>query len=385
MVRADENLARPTFRFSPEWRRTPSPDNFGPQIDARMTGVERRGDRIVVHSLQGGERNRYFANLKGRSFVDISGLTGLDNPADSRGFGFLDYDRDGWRDLALVNANQPLFSLYHNEMPAAGIKGGMIALRFVGGNRTPLPSKETAGRDGFGARVAVDLGNARIVREHRCGEGWSTQHSATMLVGVGDHDTIASVTVKWPSGRSVSTRDVPEGTLLTVYENPGDSPSGEPFTRHPYRVKQSPRPPQATNGNPVFPLRSLDDAAKPARLRAYTSFTTTCPSWNRDLPVWRTLKEAFSSDGIDLVAIPIDPADDDSRLAAYAQQSKPPARLVNIPPAKRAEAVVAYANALGQEPPLPSTVITDEAGHILSAQPGVPSISELRKLLEAAP
>jgi hypothetical protein len=34
MVRTDENLARPSFRFSPEWKRTRAPDSLGPQIDA---------------------------------------------------------------------------------------------------------------------------------------------------------------------------------------------------------------------------------------------------------------------------------------------------------------------------------------------------------------
>lgn len=237
MVRADNNLARPSFRFSPEWKRTPPPDNLGPQIDARLAGVERRGDRIWVHSLHGRERNRYFANLGGRSFVDASGLTGLDNPADSRGFAVLDYDRDGWQDLAMVNANQPLFNLYHNEMAAAGLDGGLIALRFVGGNRTAAPSDEYACRDGYGARVAVDLGDEKIVREHRCGEGWSSQNSPTMIVGIGARKTAASVMVRWPSGRTTTTPAVPEGTLLTAYENPADSPSGEAFTSEPYRIR----------------------------------------------------------------------------------------------------------------------------------------------------
>ena len=163
MVRADESLPR-TFRFSPEWKRTPAPDNLGPEIDARLAGVERHGDKFLVHSLHGHEQNRYFANRGGRSFEDLSGLSGLDNPADSRGFAILDYDRDGWLDVAMVNANQPLFNLYHNEMAAAGIKGGMIALRFVGGNRTPLPSKEYGCRDGYGARVTLD---AIMLQSHR--------------------------------------------------------------------------------------------------------------------------------------------------------------------------------------------------------------------------
>jgi hypothetical protein len=179
MLRTDENLSRRSFRFSPEWKRTPDPDNKGPEIDSRLEGVERHGEKLLVHSLHGNERNHYFANRGGHSFEDISGLSGVDNPADSRGFAVLDYDRDGWQDLALVNANEPLFNLYHNEMAAAGSKGGLIAIRFVGGNRSSQPSKEFACRDGYGARVAVELGDAKLVREHRCGDGWSTQNSAT--------------------------------------------------------------------------------------------------------------------------------------------------------------------------------------------------------------
>jgi enediyne biosynthesis protein E4 len=202
-----------------------------------LSGVERDGDKIRVHSLNGNERNRYFANHAGRSFADISGITGLDNPADSRGFAVLDYDRDGWQDVALVNANQPLFNLYHNEMPAAGFSGGMIALRFAGGNRTPGPSSEFTSRDGYGARIKVDLGDTRIIREHRCGDGWSTQNSPTMIVGIGSHTNVASITVTWPSGKTATARGVPAGTLLTVYENRADSPSKTSFLGSPYRPK----------------------------------------------------------------------------------------------------------------------------------------------------
>jgi hypothetical protein len=383
MVRADENLARPTFRFSPEWKRTPPPDNLGPEIDARLAGVERQGDKLVVHSLHGQERNRCFSNRGGRSFADISGISGLDNPADSRGFAVLDYDRDGWLDVALVNANQPLFNLYHNAMPAAGVRGGMIALRFVGGNRTAQPSKEYACRDGFGARVTVDLGDTRIVREHRCGEGWSTQNSPTMMVGIGSHPTAVSVTVRWPSGKTSVTRAVPEGTLLTVYENPADLPSGEVFANRPYRVKAMP-PPARTRTLPVFPVRALDGSAKAARLRVYATFTTTAPAVTAALPRWARLKEQCGADGVDLVAVPIDEADDNGKLGAFAKQWKPSLRLINLAPAKRAEASAAFAKVLGETPPVPSTVITDEAGHVLSAQAGVPSVSVLRKLLPAA-
>jgi hypothetical protein len=225
----------------------------------------------------------------------------------------------------------------------------------------------------------VDLGDMKIVREHRCGEGWSTQNSATMKVGIGSHATVASVSVRWPSGKTCSTQAVPEGTLLTVYENPADSPSGKAFTRKPYRVQQTP-PPARTSLRPVFAIRALDTSTKPARLRVYTTFTTSSPSNTADLPALRRLKEELNSEGIDIIAVTIDEADDNTKLAAFAKQWKPTSRLVNLAPSKRAEAVAAFARALGQDPALPSTVITDDSGYILSAYTGLPSISGLRKI-----
>lgn len=240
-VRSDSNLARQSFRFSPEWKRTPPPDNLGPQIDTRLGGVDRQGEKLLVHSLNGNERNHFFSNRGGRSFVDASALSGLDNPADSRGFALLDYDRDGWQDVALVNANQPLFNLYHNEMAAAGLSGGMIAIRFVGGNNTPVASKEYSARDAYGARVTADLGDTKLIREHRCGDGWSTQNSSTMMIGIGGRSAVSLLTVKWPSGKSTRLQNIPEGTLLTLFENPKDSPTGASFVATTYRVKSRAR------------------------------------------------------------------------------------------------------------------------------------------------
>jgi hypothetical protein len=383
MVRTDEKLSRPSFRFSPEWKRTPAPDNLGPEIDSRLAGVERQGDKVLVHSLQGNQRNHYFANRGGRAFADLSALSGLDNPADGRGFAVLDYDRDGWQDLALVNANQPTFNLYHNDIPALGQKGGLIAIRFVGGNRTSAPSKEYACRDGFGARVTVDLGDQKLVREHRCGEGWSTQNSATMKFGLGSHTNVAAVAVRWPSGKVTSIKDVSEGTLLTAYENPADSPSGEAFRKTVYRVNPV-APPVAVAERPMFRVAE-DTAAKPARWRVYTTFATWSPTCKQHLPMLSRLKDELGPEGFDLVALPIDPEDDNGKLAAFAKEWKPTSRFVNIPQAKRVALSAAFRKALGEEPTLPSTIITDQSGHVLSAHPSVPSISELRKMIEMDP
>jgi len=385
MVRTDENLSRPSFRFSPEWKRTSAPDSHGPMIDARLAGVERQGDKVFVHSLNGNERNRYFANHAGRSFSDISALSGLDNPADSRGFAILDYDRDGWQDIALVNANQPLFNLYHNEMGTTGLSGGVIAIRFVGGNRQASPSKGFGCRDGYGARIVVDLGNEKITREHRCGDGWSTQNSPTMMVGIGSHTNVVSLTVKWPSGRTTTTQGVPEGTLLTVYENPEDSPTNDPVERTTYRVKASERR-MAPINREVFPIAAVDSSAKPgARLRVYTTFSTSNQPYKENLPRLRHIRAELGPEGVDIIAVPIDDTDDNQKLADYNREYRPSTRLIGIAVSQRAGAAAAFTKVFGAEPPLPSSVITDSSGHVLATQPGVPGISALRKMLRRDP
>lgn len=192
-------------------------------------------------SHSGHERNHLFLNSEGRQFSDISGVSGLDSDGDGRAFAILDFDRDGWPDLALVNANAPLLQLFHNKMaelsesvrPAA-----MLAFRFVGGNASPAPSTEWSNRNGYGVMVTVELDETlSIVREHRCGEGMGAQNSATLLVGIGDRNATGRLTVRWPSGVVQELPSAPAGSLVTVYENPADSPTGAPFVVHRYGTR----------------------------------------------------------------------------------------------------------------------------------------------------
>ena len=120
-------------------------------------------------SFSGHERNHLFVNEHGKRFTDLSGLSGLDSPADGRGFALCDYDRDGWADIAVVNANAPWLTLYRNQLRSCRPDHEMIAIRFQGGNRTARSSAQWSNRDGYGARVELEIEKDRIVREHRCG------------------------------------------------------------------------------------------------------------------------------------------------------------------------------------------------------------------------
>lgn len=198
-------------------------------------------------SFSGNERDSVFLNKEGKDFVNISGITGLDDPGDGRSFAILDYDRDGWPDLVVASATAPTLQLYRNQMgdkSSAGVrKNQMFAVRFVGGNHTAAPSTEWSNRDGYGAAITVELDGMTLVREHRAGEGLGAENSATMLVGIGERTGAKSLKVRWPSGKTQELANVPANTLLTVYENPADSPTRSAFVAKPYKI-DSIKPPK---------------------------------------------------------------------------------------------------------------------------------------------
>src|SRR4030095_15256377 len=83
-------------------------------------------------------------------------------------------------------------------------------------------------------QVRVELDGQTLLRELRAGEGFAAQNSATMVIGIGEREAARAVTVRWPAGSAQTLRDVPSGSLLVVYENPAQSPTGQPFGREPY-------------------------------------------------------------------------------------------------------------------------------------------------------
>ena len=107
-------------------------------------------------SFSGAERNHLFLNRGDGSFTELSGVSGVDHPGDGRAFAVLDFDRDGWLDFAVVNANTPRFQLFRNrigDLPGGG-PSSMVALRLVGGNATAESDPEWSNRDGYGASSA---------------------------------------------------------------------------------------------------------------------------------------------------------------------------------------------------------------------------------------
>lgn len=215
-MRSDESLPE-SFRSDKVWQTDPESGAAAPSQD-RLTYYY--GPDYHRHPYSGSERNKLFLNLGGEEFADLSGISGADSIADSRSWVSIDYDRDGWNDIALVNANSPLLNLYRNQIglgpDSAG--RGWIKLRLVGGARPGGPSSEWSNRDAVGAAVEVRVGERRLRRVRQLGEGLAAQNSATLTVGIGAATAADSISVTWPSGRTTSSGRVESGTTLTLRE-----------------------------------------------------------------------------------------------------------------------------------------------------------------------
>ena len=125
-----------------------------------------------------------------------------------------DFDLDGDIDLAVGNwpnargeGEENL--LYENRGPV----GNWIALRLEG---------TRSNRDAIGARVVVkvrDGENVRtVMRDVRSQDGWRSQSSLELLIGLGVADAADSVRVFWPSGIVQDIGPVPAGERIRIAE-----------------------------------------------------------------------------------------------------------------------------------------------------------------------
>jgi peroxiredoxin len=357
------------------------PDDIFYEMDLYSRFIERLESGA---SFSGHERNHVFLNENGDDYVEVSGVSGLDHPGDSRVFAILDYDRDGWQDIAMVNANAPLFQLYRNQMGERGDPGEMVTVRFEGGNRRSSATDEWSNRDGYGARVLLEVRGRTLIREHRAGEGFAAQNSPTMLVGIGDAQRATRLEVRWPSGRSYDTTAVPAGTLVTAYEDPSASPTGAPFVLTRYRVPAGHRAVAASVKVANGSIRAAQEVlpGERARLILYTTVATWCAPCLDELPSLNLLRATFTSEELEIFGVPYDPEETPDLLRSWAERYEPPYRILSELSLEQRDAVIDGALDALRVEGLPAAIVTDTNGEVLLMRWGPPSVSELRVLLE---
>ncbi|MEM7785929.1 MAG: ASPIC/UnbV domain-containing protein [Planctomycetota bacterium] len=172
--------------------------------------------------FSGGERNRLFMN-QGDNFKDFTLVSGADYREDGRGFALVDYDQDGFLDMAIVSPNKPKFRVVRNKMGDVfedAKKNHFLKVNLIGGNTTSEPSDQWSPRDAYGATLLVEIAGIKRIFSFDCSEGLSSQNSRLVHVGLGRSKQADKITVNWPSGKKTVVKNLPYGETVTIYENP---------------------------------------------------------------------------------------------------------------------------------------------------------------------
>ena len=131
--------------------------------------------------------SRFFLNIGGGQFAEMSTSVGFDSTLQGRGLIALDFDEDGDLDLYETNYNDKGF-LYRNDVVGAGhyLK---VRLSQPGGNGRAI-----------GGEVTVSAGGLMQTRLVSAGTSFLSQEPYLLFFGLGTATVADSVQVRWPDG-----------------------------------------------------------------------------------------------------------------------------------------------------------------------------------------
>ncbi|NNE93419.1 MAG: hypothetical protein HKN23_17375 [Verrucomicrobiales bacterium] len=157
------------------------------------------------------EQNLMYRNKGGFQFEDVSRKWGVDHLGMSYGASTADFDGDGRLELLVSNLQDPL-SFYHNREQS----GNRVVFDFVGTDSNPF---------GIGVSVTLKAGDETFVRQLFPAGGFLDGDDTIVHFGLGEHKTLDTVSVEWPSGKKQVFRNLEANHLYTVTEPKGDGPA----------------------------------------------------------------------------------------------------------------------------------------------------------------
>jgi hypothetical protein len=160
-------------------------------------------------SLSGYERNRIFLNARGQAFYEISGLTGADSDGDGRGVVASDLNGDGMEDLLVRQAGGGSLLVFENRFS----KSHWLEVSLRG---------DKSNRLGIGARLVVEVGPQKLVRELYPYDSFKSQSPARVHFGLGRATKVDRLTISWPSGLVQELTDLSADRHIRVREGNGE-------------------------------------------------------------------------------------------------------------------------------------------------------------------
>jgi hypothetical protein len=143
-------------------------------------------------SWDGYQKNVLLMNLAGEGFTSVAWLLGVGHEYDARAVVSDDLDADGRVDLIVVEdrwREGQLAHVYRNTLATPHHWIG-VRLREEGPAKSPL-----------GCKVTVETPGGKHVGVVTCGDSIHAQHAPVLHFGLGSHDRVDAIEVRWPNGR----------------------------------------------------------------------------------------------------------------------------------------------------------------------------------------
>ena len=165
---------------------------------------------LVDQSMSYHARNVLLANLGNGRFVNVSDESGngLDVRLSSRGAGFDDLDEDGDIDVVVLNSRREP-TILRNDSPN---QGRWLQVRLRG---------TTDNRDGVGTQVTVTAGSLVQTAEVHGGRGYQSHYGICLHFGLGSHEEIDKIEVRWLGGQTDVALNVAANQLVTIAQGQG--------------------------------------------------------------------------------------------------------------------------------------------------------------------
>ncbi len=163
-----------------------------PEVDGFRSGTSYR------------QPNQVFLNQGNGKFRELEAAAG-DTAAhkSSRGAAFGDYDDDGDIDVLLINSGEAP-DLLRNDTPGSN---HWVVLRLVG---------KAPNRDAIGARVVLEAGGRRQLREVRSGGSYLSHNDFRLHFGLGNEERVDRLEVIWPDGSSTVVEGMEVDRAVTI-------------------------------------------------------------------------------------------------------------------------------------------------------------------------
>ena len=157
------------------------------------------------HNLSAFERSRTWLNLRGQGFMDVSALSGADDDGDGRCVVAGDFRNIGRLDVLVRKVGGRPLQLYENNFPQRHYL--KVTLRGTRGNR-----------QGIGARLVAVVKSQQLVREMYPQNSNRSQMPNIVHFGLGEHERVERLTIRWPSGAEQVLTDLPGDRHIVVEE-----------------------------------------------------------------------------------------------------------------------------------------------------------------------